>query len=148
MKSLETPGDPGAQSHADPGVEPELQQEASRDYLTGLLNRRDFRPPWIPWCKEDALALYLFDLDNLKSINDTFGHAEGTAISGSLPSFALPHPGIRYPVALRRDEFVVVMKQMKTDEAALKRARRLPGDPGNGGRRKFMVCTAGGCPPE
>ena len=73
----------------------ELQQEASRDYLTGLLNRRGFQAAMDSLRKEDApLALYLFDLDNLKSINDTFGHAEGDRhIREFAAASALPHPG-------------------------------------------------------
>ena len=55
-----------------------LQNEAYRDFLTGLLNRRGLEASVEALHKEDCpLAVYLFDLDNLKYINDSFGHGEG-----------------------------------------------------------------------
>lgn len=124
----------------------ELQQEASRDYLTGLLNRRGFQAAMDSLRKEDApLALYLFDLDNLKSINDTFGHAEGDRHIRQFAQLLRSHT--RESDILSRyggDEFVVVMKQMKTDEAALKKGEeicRAIREMGAGGN--LAACTAG-----
>lgn len=124
----------------------ELQQEASRDYLTGLLNRRGFQAAMDSLRKEDApLALYLFDLDNLKSINDTFGHTEGDRHIRQFAQLLRSHT--RESDILSRyggDEFVVVMKQMKTDEAALKKGEeicRAIREMGAGGN--LAACTAG-----
>ena len=96
--------------------------------------------------KEDApLALYLFDLDNLKSINDTFGHAEGHRHIRQFAQLLRSHT--RESDILSRyggDEFVVVMKQMKTDEAALKKGEeicRAIREMGAGGN--LAACTAG-----
>jgi len=63
-------------------VEAELRAEASRDALTGLLNRRGFEQAVEPLRAEAArdgrgdVLLYL-DLDGFKPINDVFGHAVG-----------------------------------------------------------------------
>ncbi len=54
-----------------------LEAQATTDELTGLANRRAFddllarRPGRLPFC---ILAI---DLDGLKRVNDTFGHAAG-----------------------------------------------------------------------
>ncbi|WP_017446665.1 sensor domain-containing diguanylate cyclase [Gayadomonas joobiniege] len=50
--------------------------------LTQISDRRGFNllaPYALSWCKREALpaCIVVFDLDNFKSINDTFGHLEG-----------------------------------------------------------------------
>lgn len=59
-----------------------LRNEADRDYLTGLANRRRFRSVlareldrWRHY--RIPCALILLDLDFLKKINDRYGHASG-----------------------------------------------------------------------
>ena len=55
-----------------------LKDEACRDYLTEILNRRGFYAAVDALRQEDMpLAVYLFDLDNLKQVNDRFGHETG-----------------------------------------------------------------------
>lgn len=59
-----------------------LQNEAYRDFLTGLLNRRGLEASVEALHKEDCpLAVYLFDLDNLKYINDPSDTEKGTGCS-------------------------------------------------------------------
>jgi diguanylate cyclase (GGDEF)-like protein/PAS domain S-box-containing protein len=63
-------------------METELKEMAITDELTGLLNRRGFRALAEQQCKianrhKDGVTLMYADLDNLKSINDQFGHKEG-----------------------------------------------------------------------
>lgn len=55
---------------------------ATRDHLTGLLNRRAFYEGAANLCAHQAarqqpVSLLMFDLDHFKSINDRFGHAVG-----------------------------------------------------------------------
>lgn len=57
---------------------------ATRDHLTGLLNRRAFYEGATTLCAHQAarhgpVSLLMFDLDHFKSINDRFGHALGDA---------------------------------------------------------------------
>lgn len=60
------------------------EQEASRDPLTGLLNRRAFERAVVSHMDEVAAgepcAILLFDLDGFKAINDTYGHQMGDEI--------------------------------------------------------------------
>ena len=68
------------------------------------------------------LAVYLFDLDNLKLINDTYGHVRGDQ---TITAFAnLLRVQTRESDILSRlggDEFVVIMKQMKSGESAVRK---------------------------
>lgn len=62
--------------------EQQAQEQALRDDLTGLHNRRGLLHVMDALMKlgiraERALSLVYIDLDHMKKINDTFGHAEG-----------------------------------------------------------------------
>lgn len=62
-----------------------LRQEAVRDPLTGLANRRDFerhlRDEWQRSARyQRSFALVLLDIDFFKRVNDTHGHQVGDAV--------------------------------------------------------------------
>ena len=100
-----------------------LQDQAGRDYLTGLLNRRGLQIAIDSLRKEDLpLAVCLFDLDDLKSVNDTRGHDEGDRM---IQSFAdLLRRKTRARDILCRyggDEFLVLLKHLNDESAAIKR---------------------------
>ena len=104
-----------------------LQDEASRDYMTGLLNRRGLRAAMDSLRKEDLpLAVFLFDLDNLKIINDTCGHDVGDQI---IQAFAdLLRRQTRAGDILCRyggDEFVVILKHLSDETDAIKKGTNL-----------------------
>lgn len=103
-----------------------LLDEAHHDYMTGLLNRRglnavmeDLKKAHIP------IALCMFDLDNLKRVNDTYGHELGDKMISMfcdlLKSCARTDD---YMCRYGGDEFIVIFKNM-TEEAALKRANEI-----------------------
>lgn len=79
--------------------ERQLQNEACQDYLTGLLNRRGLQASINSLRQKDfPLALYLFDLDDLKQVNDKFGHEIGDRMLrsfGDLRGFPGPQPSRR-----------------------------------------------------
>ena len=105
-----------------------LFEQATRDPLTGIYNRRYF---------DDALAMHVerrkrghdvslayFDLDNFKTINDTFGHAGGDA---ALRGFAQAMRSQLREVDIfaRRggDEFAVLFIDCNTEVGAAAIAR-------------------------
>ena len=101
-----------------------LQDEASRDYMTGLLNRRGLQAALDSLGKEDLpLAVYLFDLDELKKINDTCGHDAGDRLIQSFADLLRRHTRAKDIVCrYGGDEFIVVLKQMNDREDAVKKA--------------------------
>ena len=63
----------------------ELEELASRDHLTGLLNLREFHESLtreLERCKRygGRFSVVLFDLNRFKVVNDSHGHAEGDRV--------------------------------------------------------------------
>ena len=107
--------------------ERELQDEASRDYLTGLLNRRGLQTAMDSLRREDLpVALYLFDLDDLKKTNDTCGHEMGDQMIRTFAS--LLRRQTRAGDILCRyggDEFVVILKHLGQSGDAVKKGQKI-----------------------
>ncbi|MFR9235449.1 MAG: EAL domain-containing protein, partial [Eisenbergiella massiliensis] len=124
-----------------------LQNEAYRDFLTGLLNRRGLEASVEALHKEDCpLAVYLFDLDNLKYINDSFGHGEGDRMLMKFSEIIRSHTrGTDILSRFGGDEFIVVMKQMRSEEMALKKGEEICRAVRESGWREGLVpaCSAG-----
>ena len=104
-----------------------LQDEASRDYLTGLLNRRGLATAQEHLHREDLpLAVFMFDLDDLKMANDTAGHEAGDRM---IRAFAeLLRRKTRAGDILCRyggDEFVAMLRLMGKEEDAIRRAENI-----------------------
>lgn len=104
-----------------------LQEEACRESLTGLLNRRGFRSAVSSLRTEDfPLAVCVFDLDNLKNINDTCGHETGDRV---IISFAeLMRRSIGSENILCRyggDEFAAVIKNFNDEDSAVKKGEEI-----------------------
>ena len=98
--------------------------EACRDYLTGLLNRRGFQAALDSMQKEDfPMAVFLFDLDDLKHMNDSMGHAGGDKL---LKHFAsVLRQNTRNGDILCRyggDEFAVILKGMRSASAVIRKS--------------------------
>ncbi len=94
-----------------------LQQQATRDGLTGLGNRRALDvqlPALIQHCRSRgvSLCLLMIDVDYFKMLNDTFGHAAGDELLRQIAQLIKSH--IRQTDAAFRcggDEFVVVLPE-------------------------------------
>ena len=107
--------------------ESSLREEANQDYLTGLLNRRGLQAAMDSLRKENLpMAVCLFDLDEMKTVNDTLGHTAGDRM---LRSFAaLLRRQTRSGDILCRyggDEFLMILKGMNGEEAAGKRGEQI-----------------------
>jgi diguanylate cyclase (GGDEF)-like protein len=109
--------------------EQELHRLANEDALTGLANRYKFSKCLEEFFPTDAsplpCTLFLFDLDNFKTLNDSLGHAAGDAL--------LVEVARRLGLEIRHDELVarlggdefavLVPGQMPRDDAAALGAR-------------------------
>lgn len=97
----------------------QLQQQATTDDLTGLLNRRAFFGeaellfPERPLGRPDTVAL--LDLDGLKTVNDSLGHAAGNELlvraADSMRAAAGPDALV---ARLGGDEFVIALPGVDT----------------------------------
>ncbi len=100
-----------------------LADAAVRDYQTGLLNRRGLVGAAETIGREDGpLAVFMFDLDNLKYINDAFGHMEGDRLIQEFSAILRTYTrGSDIVSRYGGDEFVVIMKRMWSEESARKK---------------------------
>ena len=107
--------------------ERKLQDEASQDFLTGILNRRGFQAALNQLQEyEYPVALYIFDLDDLKKINDNYGHAMGDKMLQMFAGVLKSHT--RDGDILSRyggDEFVIVLKKMSARALAQKKGNEI-----------------------
>jgi len=104
-----------------------LQEQAIRDYLTGLFNRRYLdetieREVARSHREKRKLSVVMMDIDHFKGINDTYGHQAGDMVLIELGRL-LGKYSRSSDIACRYggDEFVVVMPNASPDQA-LKRA--------------------------
>ncbi|MDP1527111.1 MAG: diguanylate cyclase [Rhodocyclaceae bacterium] len=106
-----------------------LQEQAIRDALTGLFNRRyldETLPRELSRAKRDGypLALIMVDIDHFKQINDTYGHSAGDEVIRSLSTIL--RQGAREGDIVCRyggEEFIIALPRMNV-EAALVRAEK------------------------
>ena len=101
--------------------------EACRDYLTGLLNRRGLQTALDAVQKKDyPLAVFLFDLDDLKRVNDQLGHSGGDKL---LKAFAdVLRQNTRSGDILCRyggDEFAVILKGIRSVDAVRRKGAEI-----------------------
>jgi diguanylate cyclase (GGDEF)-like protein len=101
----------------------QLRDQALRDPLTGLHNRRhlfEVAPGMVELARRQGnpLAVVLLDLDHFKTINDRYGHGTGDAVLTRFAT-ALTQTVRRSDVVCRHggEEFVVVMPDIGHDGA-------------------------------
>jgi diguanylate cyclase (GGDEF)-like protein/PAS domain S-box-containing protein len=106
-------------------AEARLQELATRDGLTGLMNRRHF----LELCEKEvhrarrhrkALSLLMFDVDRFKNVNDTFGHDVGDEVLRALADAA--RVNLRDFDVIGRiggEEFAVVLPETSLEGACI-----------------------------
>lgn len=103
----------------------ELKRISTTDFLTETANRLKMSEEakrWIAFCKRQSLPLSLifFDVDNLKSINDRYGHSAGDNLLAGLAK--LTQRQLRSSDVLARwggDEFVLLLPNVSLDNAVI-----------------------------
>lgn len=114
------------------GVRAELEDAAKLDPLTGLLNRYAFymlQPAFCDTVSQPVSAIAILDLNNLKKINDTFGHAAGDeALCNVAKSLKELVRSTDYVFRWGGDEFVIVLQGVSA-ETARERLARMPEPP-------------------
>lgn len=100
-----------------------VEQLAHHDALTGLANRRlltDRLKQTLASCARQPVycGLLVIDLDNFKSLNDTFGHAQGDALLVEVASrLKACVRDVDTVARLGGDEFVVLIQSLGNDPA-------------------------------
>lgn len=100
----------------------EMEQRANHDVLTGLANRRHFIESLekrIMRCQRygDNTALLFLDVDDLKAINDTYGHAVGDMLLIRLAKILKDNIRACDMVArIGGDEFALLLDNLDADE--------------------------------
>jgi diguanylate cyclase (GGDEF)-like protein len=110
----------------------QVKKSADTDALTGLYNRRVFFQSLEACIKRaysgepgKALSVVIFDVDDLKSVNDRYGHLAGDAVLSRIADHL--RSGFRYCDIVARyggDEFVALLPEASKD-AATRRARAI-----------------------
>jgi diguanylate cyclase (GGDEF)-like protein len=102
-----------------------LKQQATRDFLTGLFNRRhldDVLPAMLAMAQRDQqpLSVVIIDLDHFKTVNDQLGHATGDRLLAAFGELLGTH-NRKSDVACRYggEEFCLLMP--RTAAAAARR---------------------------
>jgi diguanylate cyclase (GGDEF)-like protein len=107
-----------------------LFENATRDHLTGVLNRGSFlerlqQEIALGQLQELHFCLVLLDVDYFKKVNDTYGHPAGDAVLKHLASVLRSH--CRFEDIVGRfggEEFIVLVRNSQRD-AAKEMAERL-----------------------
>ena len=103
-----------------------LQQQATRDFLTGLFNRRhldDVLPSMLAMAQRDRqpMAVVIIDLDHFKTVNDELGHAAGDRLLSAFGALLGAH-NRKSDVACRYggEEFCLLMPRTSASAARRK----------------------------
>lgn len=96
----------------------ELSEQLVRDNLTGLYNRKVmFDALRYEINQGSSVYLAVMDIDDFKTINDTYGHAKGDEVLVYLSSLFEKYAGGRaYPIRFGGEEFAIVFSNHKEEK--------------------------------
>ena len=126
-----------------------LETRLATDPLTGATSRYGFNLRYADGERTKSYALFLIDLDNFKSINDSYGHGVGDqSLKKITDVMHADFPELDDFVRLGGDEFVLLTKAQRWAEVRVLGERlseifssvRIPAEEG----QLHMHCTAGG----
>lgn len=93
----------------------ELANQAMRDGLTGISNRRAFDAE-MAQLEGKSFAVAMLDLDHFKAINDRFSHMVGDEVLRRLAQVLTRHAGTR-AARLGGEEFALLLAEMGREDA-------------------------------
>lgn len=103
-----------------------------KDPLTGLLNRRYFSDPKkmdLLLGRNRSFGLIFLDIDNFKSINDTYGHVAGDDVIKDTAKIIMMHTrGMDVAGRYGGEEFIIVMPDINDIDELKQIAERLRQD--------------------
>ena len=107
-----------------------IEHERDHDILTGLLNRRAFECEVTQRLEDDPppiAAMMMLDLDNLKYINDTYGHDWGDHyIKAAGRAVSLTFQGSGLFARISGDEFLMFVDRVSRPRLHRRAVRRVP----------------------
>ncbi len=110
-------------------LQAKLQEQATRDPLTGLFNRRfldTIAPRELARCEREGLHLtvMMIDLDHFKKVNDSYGHQGGDEVLKRLAALLLEKVRV-IDVACRYggEEFLLLLPSMPPEIALVRAAQ-------------------------
>ncbi|MCI8327100.1 MAG: diguanylate cyclase [Lachnospiraceae bacterium] len=102
----------------------QLEEKARKDPMTGLLNKQVFQEDIESFFKEEPdrmHALMVIDIDDFKTVNDTFGHIFGDVVIKDVAGrISEKFRGLDIIGRVGGDEFAVLMKRITEEHARMK----------------------------
>ena len=101
----------------------QLRQQATRDPLTGLRNRREFErllaDEWLRSARfQRSFALVVADIDHFKRVNDTHGHAAGDTVLKHVAGLLTGQlRTVDHLARIGGEEFAIIMVETTAKEA-------------------------------
>ncbi|MBQ8625518.1 MAG: EAL domain-containing protein [Agathobacter sp.] len=95
-----------------------IQNLASLDYLTGLVNRRGIYEYYASLDKESLIHAMFIDIDNFKRVNDIYGHSIGDKLLICISQLILDHTK-SFAARMGGDEYVVLFDDSCSEECII-----------------------------
>lgn len=90
---------------------------SEHDSMTQLYNKGFYKETVTSWATKTSMGAIYFDIDNLKKMNDTYGHEKGDDAIIGTANFAKKYEEDRgYACRIGGDEFVLLVEDITEDE--------------------------------
>lgn len=104
-----------------------IQNLASLDYLTGLVNRRGIYEYYATLNKEGVIHAMFIDIDNFKRVNDIYGHSIGDKLLICISQLISDHTN-SFVARMGGDEYVVLFDNTCSEECIIDMSEKMLAD--------------------